>query len=259
MSGLARQPNSPLDDTPAERPQYRSAASYERELAEHRRAETQMRETLALNEGLLREKDEVIRNQQLTSSESDHRLLNDLQMIVSLLSLQSRASASAETAFQLAVVADRVAMIGRIHRHLHSLGGTKTVAIKQFLEELCRDCSVLLSSGRREERDIVVEGIEMELPTDTGRALAFIVNELITNAAKYGTGGIAVRLESGPEGSHSLSVSNDGPALPGNFDPTAHKGLGMSIIRSFVERIGGELRIGRGNDNQGTRITVLFS
>jgi hypothetical protein len=39
----------------------------------------------------------------------------------------------------------------------------------------------------------------------------------------------------------------------------APKGLGMRIIRSFVERIGGELLVGRGDNNQGTRITVLFS
>ena len=47
--------------------------------------------------------------------------------------------------------------------------------------------------------------------------------------------------------------------LPEGFDPAACKGLGMRIIRSFVERIGGELRIGRGDKNQGTRFTVLFS
>jgi two-component sensor histidine kinase len=41
-------------------------------------------------------------------------------------------------------------------------------------------------------------------------------------------------------------------------DPAAGKGLGMRIIRSLVERIGGELRIGRGDNNQGARFTVLF-
>jgi two-component sensor histidine kinase len=41
--------------------------------------------------------------------------------------------------------------------------------------------------------------------------------------------------------------------------PSAKSALGMTIIRSFVERIGGELRIGRGDKNHGTRITVLFS
>jgi two-component sensor histidine kinase len=66
-------------------------------------------------------------------------------------------------------------------------------------------------------------------------------------------------LEPNPGKGYALSVCNDGPALPEGFDPDACKGLGMRIIRSFVERIGGELRIGRGDKNQGAQFTVLFS
>ncbi len=68
-----------------------------------------------------------------------------------------------------------------------------------------------------------------------------------------------VSLEPNPEKGYALSVANDGPALPEGFDPAACKGLGMRIIRSLVERIGGELRIGRGDMSQGSRFTVLFS
>ena len=136
-----------------------------------------------------------MQQQKVLSEESDHRLLNGLQMIVSLLSLQSRASANAEAASQLAAAADRVATIGRIHRRLHHLDGVQTVAFKQYLEDLCRDFSTMLSSEERPERVIVVEGIEIKLPAVTGVPLGFIVNELITNAAKYGKGRITVRLE----------------------------------------------------------------
>lgn len=240
-------------------PEHRTAASYERELERYRRAELQLREIIALDESLLRQKDETIRNQALLSSESDHRLLNDLQMIVSLLSLQSRATTNAETASQLVAAADRIAMIGRIHRRLHSYDGATTVAFKKFLEGLCSDFSSLVSSGQRGERDIAVEGVEIELPTATCRPLGFIANELITNAAKYGKGRIMVRLEQNPEKRYALSVSNDGSSLPEVFDPASRKGLGMTIVRSFVKRIGGELRIGRGDNNQSTRFTVLFS
>src|SRR4026208_2394200 len=62
--------------------EHRTAASYERELERYRRAEFQLREIIALDESLLRQKDETIKDQALLSSESDHRLLNDLQMIV---------------------------------------------------------------------------------------------------------------------------------------------------------------------------------
>ena len=239
--------------------EHRTAASYELELERYRRAELQLREIIALDESLLRQKDETIQNQALLSSESDHRLLNDLQMIVSLLSLQSRATANAEAASQLAAAADRIAMIGRIHRRLHSCDGATTVAFKKFLDDLCNDFSSLVSSGRRGERGIAVEGVEIELPTVTAHPLGFIANELITNAVKYGEGQITVRLEANPGRGYALLVFNDGPALPEGFDPAACKGLGMRIIRSFVERIGGELRVDQGDKGQGTRFTVIFS
>ena len=235
--------------------EHRTAASYEHELERYRRAELRLREIIALDESLLRQKDETIQNQALLSSESDHRLLNDLQMIISLLSLQSRATANAEAASQLAAAADRIAMIGRIHRRLHSFDGATTVAFQKFLQDLCSDFSSIVSSGQR----IAVEGAEIELPTVTCRPLGFIANELITNAAKYGNGRITVRLELSVEKRYSLSVSNDGPPLPEEFDPAASKGLGMKIIRGLVQGIGGEFRVGRGDNNTGARFTVLFS
>jgi two-component system, sensor histidine kinase PdtaS len=242
-------------DAVFESPEHRSVASYERELTKHRYTEIRLREALAREEALLRQKDEMIQQQELLGKESDHRLLNDLQMIVSLLRLQGRASANPEAASQLVAAANRVATIGRVHWRLHSFDGVQTVAFKQYLEDLCGDFSIMLSS---EERPIVVEGIEIALPTVTGIPLGFIVNELITNAVKYGKGRITVRLEPNRGKGYALSVSNDGPVLPEDFDPAAYKGLGMRIIQSFVERIGGELRIGRGDENKGTRFTVLF-
>jgi two-component sensor histidine kinase len=237
----------------------RTVASYQRELIRHRRTEIGLREALAQEEVLLHQKDELIQQQEILSKESDHRLLNDLQMIVSLLSLQSRASTNAEVASQLAAASDRVATIGRIHRRLHSLDGVQTFALKQYLEDLCRDFSMMLSSQERPERVVTVEGIEIMLPAVRAIPLGFIANELITNAAKYGKGRITVRLEANPAKGYALSVANEGPGLPEGFDPAASKGLGMRIIRSLVERIGGELRIGRDDRNQGTRFTVLFS
>jgi two-component system, sensor histidine kinase PdtaS len=56
-----------------------------------------------------------------------------------------------------------------------------------------------------------------------------------------------------------FSVSNDGEGLPEGFDPGASKGLGMRIIQSFARQIGGELRVGRDDDGQGARFTVLFA
>ena len=137
--------------------------------------------------------------------------------------------------------------------------GAQTVAFKQFLDDLCCEFSAMLASGPGPERAITVEAIELELPSTTAIPLGYIVNELVTNAAKYGEGRIMVRLERNTGKGYALSVSNDGPSLPDGFDPAARKGLGMRIVRSFVARIGGALRIGCSDNNQGARFTVLFS
>jgi two-component sensor histidine kinase len=112
-------------------------------------------------------------------------------MIVSLLSLQSRASKNAEVASQLTAAADRIATVGRIHHRLHSFDGVEIFAMKQYLDDLCRDFSMMLSSGCP-ARVVVAEGIEIKLPAVAAIPLGFIANELITNAVKYGTGRITV-------------------------------------------------------------------
>lgn len=104
----------------------RSVASYERELDERRGTEARLRETLASDEALLRQKDELIHNREVLSMEADHRLLNGLQMIVSLLSLQSRSEPNAEAAEHLSTAATRVATLARFHRRLHALDSEKT-------------------------------------------------------------------------------------------------------------------------------------
>ncbi len=234
----------------------RTTASYERELSSRRSTEAQLRKELAQDEARLDEKDALIEQLKVLGKESDHRMLNGLQLVASLISMQGRSSANADTASQLAVAADRVTTIERIHRRLHCHDGLRTVAFKQFLDDLCRDFSAMLSSN---ERAIVVEAHEIDLPAATAIPLGFIVNELLTNAVKYGKGRITVRLERDLATGYALSVSNEGPSLPEGFDPAAGKGLGMKIIRSFVGQIGGELRIGRGTTNEGSSFTVLFS
>ncbi|MGZ9143806.1 MAG: sensor histidine kinase [Candidatus Binatia bacterium] len=215
-----------------------------------------MRKALAKSEALLLQKDELIQRQQLLKEESDHRLLNELQMTISLLSMQSRNSANPEVAAQLAAAANRVSMIAQIHRRLNSYEGVRTIEFKKFLEDFCRDFSALLFTGESRGK-ISVEGSEVILPAITAIPLGFIANELITNAAKYGNGRIAIRLGSDPKHGYALSVANDGPALPEGFDPGTSKGLGMRIIQSFVRQIDGELRVGL-DDELGARFTVLF-
>lgn len=218
-----------------------------------------LREALAREALLLQEKEALLAQQEILRSESDHRLLNGLQMVVSLLSLQGRSSANLDVSRQLSIAANRVAAIERIHRRLHFNDGAKTVAFKAYLDDFCRDFKGIMAFNDGAPNHVLVEGIDVLLPTTIAIPLGFIVNELITNAVKYGSGQIVVRLQAGPANSYMLSVTNEGPPLPAGYDPAASKGLGMRIIQSFVRQIGGTFFFDRGDASLGPCFSVRFS
>ena len=205
----------------------------------------------------LREKSDILQRQEMLAQEFEHRLVNSLQIISSLLSLQSR-TASPEAAAQLTVAAHRISSFGSVHRRLHLLDHQESVEFKQYLQQLCEDLSALLFHGATDCR-IVVDAAKVDIPTMFAIPLGFIVNELITNSAKYAKSNITVRLETTPTVGHSLSVLDDSPGLPEGYDPAQSKGLGMKIIAKLVKQIGGELRIASGEDGHGARFTVIFS
>lgn len=233
-------------------------ALYEQELERHRATETRLRKSMFRESKLVRQKDELMAQKDVLAKESEHRFLNGLQLINSLLSAQSRGTKNPEAAAQLKLAASRVATLGRVHRHLHTLDTLESVAFKQYLEELCRDLSDVASS-EFEERSLHVEGDELSVPRVTAVPLAFIASELITNSIKYARGRIAVSLQTMSNGDVILSVSDDGPGLPEAFDPTATNGMGMRIIAALVSQLHGELRYAKGDHDEGTRFSVLFN
>jgi two-component system, sensor histidine kinase PdtaS len=210
----------------------------------------------AREDAWLREKSDLLQRQDMLAQEFDHRLINSLQVIASLLSLQSRTAAP-EAAAQLMIAARRVASFGRVHHTLHLLDHQDGVEFKQYLQHLCQDLSDLLFQGET-GCTIAVEGPSIDTPAAIAIPLGFIVNELITNAAKYAKSNITIQLATTPTTGHSLSVLDDGPGLPMAFDPAASKGLGMKIVGSLVKQIGGELQIAPGKNGRGATFTVTF-
>jgi two-component system, sensor histidine kinase PdtaS len=217
---------------------------------------TRLRASLARERASLREKSDQLRRQDLLVQEFEHRLLNGLQLVISLLSLQSRAAEPA-AASQLATAARRIATFARLHRHLHTRDHQETVELKDYLLQLCKGLSDLLL-WEQAGYAVVVEGVKLEVSTAFAIPLGFIANEMITNSAKYARGNIIVRLETTPNVGHSLSVLDEGPGLPPDFNPTKSNGLGMKIMLSFVEQIGGVLQIAPGDNGRGTRFVVTF-
>jgi two-component system, sensor histidine kinase PdtaS len=220
-------------------------------------AKAELREILARESRQLEQTEELLEKQDLLCREANHRLLNGLQMVSSLLSLQGRQANNTEIAGQLNAAARRVAAIGNVHHRLHAMDQTDIIELKPYLSGLCDDITGLLP-GKGPECALLFEGVDIKVPTRIGIPLGLIVSEMITNAAKYANGQISVSIKKHPHKGYALSVSDDGPGLPVGFDPKKSKVLGMSIISSLVNEIGGELLL-VGNAGHGTCFTVVFS
>jgi two-component sensor histidine kinase len=219
--------------------------------------------TIALQASLARERAaqqanaDLLHRQRTLTLEFEHRFVNGLQSITALLSLQAQTTSS-EAAEQLAIAARRVAAFGSVHRRLHLLDNQKTVEFRQYLHLLCEDLSGLLFRDDEKDHSITIEGTAIEIETGTAIPLGFIVNELITNAAKYAGGNIIVQIGRTPTAGYSLSVLDDGPGLPAEFDPACCKGLGTKIVLALVKQIRGELKITSADNGRGTKLTVIF-
>jgi len=212
--------------------------------------------SLAREAALRQEIKDLLRRQSVQAEEFDHRFLNSIQMIVSLLTAQSR-TASTEAAAQLTVAVNRIIAFGHVHRRLHLLDRQKSVEFKRYLELLCEDLCSLLSCEMSTDA-IVVEGTSCSIPATLGSPLGFIVSELITNSRKHGNGRIVIRLETPSPHHHVISVADDGPGLPADFKLDDGKGLGMKIIRALVNEIDGELLIMRGESQRGRHLAISF-
>lgn len=201
------------------------------------------------------QKEAAIRRAELLAKEVDHRVKNSLQMITSLLRLQRNPLGKSQASEQLALAANRVAAVIRVHHHLYAGDGDGSINCQEYLQRLCGDLSATL---RPDQPAIDVEVIEAALPRAKIVSLGLIVAELVTNAAKHGTGNIKVRLEHDQSGGFSLSVSDEGTGLPAGYDPAANTGLGMQVIATLVGHLHGRLICGTDVDGRGAEFTVLF-
>ena len=189
---------------------------------------------------------------EILAREIDHRVMNSLQFVSSMLSLQSKIADVTDAAGQLRMAAHRVGAVARVHRHFYSKEASETMSCVTFLHRLCEDLSTIL------ERRVVVDGDEDDIPTTRIQPIGLIVNELVTNAAKHGTGTIDVtyRLR---ENTRELGVGDEGVGLPAGFDPDiTGRGLGMKVVNSLARQLGGRLTATPRSDGSGSCFRVTF-
>jgi two-component sensor histidine kinase len=179
------------------------------------------------------------RDEDLLLSEINHRFSNDLQLIVSLLAMQSRRVASAEARQVLNDTMERVAILARAR---NALTGTRQSSLEAALEQVSEALY-----AQAEPRGIMIatqfncETFPLS-PTKV-TTLALVVNELATNAIKHafektdgGRIGITVELNNGRD----LQVFVDDSGLPfSDVQPSDGSGFGTGLAKRLIGSIGG--------------------
>jgi two-component sensor histidine kinase len=212
------------------------------------------RNAVADLEDVVEQKDAALRRSETLAKEIDHRVMNSLQQVSALLNLQSRQLGESEARQQLMLAASRVSAVARVHQHIYRSGNTKSFGCLGYLGRLCDD----LSSIMGERGKIVVEGTEADLPVEAIPPIGLAVNELVTNASKYGASIVLVTFERTAEGDYLLSVSDDGEGLPASFDPGISTGLGMKVVRMVARQLGGTLSVEPTGAQGGASIAIRF-
>ena len=188
---------------------------------------------------------------ELLAREIDHRIMNSLQFVAGLLSMQSRSAADDEVASQLTEAATRVAAVARVHRNFYS-SDTDEVSCLAFLTRLCADLSDICGMP------IEVSGDEGTVPTTLIQPIGLLTNELVTNAAKHGAGKVEVIYKvAGDRG--ELSVCDQGRGVPAGFDPATSKGLGMKVVTLLAKQLGGALEVLGNPNGRGACFRVGFA
>jgi PAS domain S-box-containing protein len=188
--------------------------------------------------------------------ELNHRVKNNMQMLLSLLSSAAREAETVETQKALLDAARRVAVMGAVQQVLY--GGDDS-GMTFRAEKLIRAVAALAPPGPHGPVDITVVPTPLVLTNDTAVPVALVLNELLSNAARFGGRSgqpAAIRVELTRTGDRfSLVVEDDGPG----FDPdpaSTKRASGLGLVRGLARQLGGTLSVEKGG---GARCTVTFS
>lgn len=201
---------------------------------------------------------ELSRQAQVMFAELQHRVSNNLQLISSLLQLQTAKVRDPDAVRALDEARARVATLVRLHRMLHN-SAEQDVDMADYLRELCRDVLDAAGAGHVEW---TVAAEPVRLSHDRLVPTALIVAELLSNALEHGfpdgrRGHISVALQPSADGhGYCLAVRDDGAGLPPSFRLEQQTSLGLRIVRTLATQIGG--RVTMESDN-GTVCTLCVA
>ena len=198
--------------------------------------------------------------------EIHHRVKNNLQIISSLLSLQTKYIKDEEALRIFKDCQERVKAMALVHEKLYQSDDVANINYREYVRKLVSD--LFQSYSRRPARvqlDVDVEDISLNL--DTAIPIGLIINELVSNSLKHAfpdqsKGELHVKLgknkDGGEEGkdNYVLVVRDNGIGLPEDIDYQDSGSLGMILVNALVKQVHGVIVLDR---EKGTQFTIKFT
>jgi len=216
-----------------------------RDISERKRVETTLRASLKEKEVLLQE--------------IHHRVKNNLQIVSSLLNLQTEKLSDPKAIELFKESQNRVRSIALFHEKLYQSRDLGRVEIGDYIKGLANG-SFATYGVNPDDIVLAVDTEDIPLGVDAAISCGLIVNELISNALKHAfpdrrRGHVAVTLRSA--GSQVvLEVADDGVGFPAGLDIRSPSTLGLKLVAIFTEQVGGTMDLTR---EGGTRFSLRFT
>ena len=198
------------------------------DISDRKAAEVQLKSSLQEKTALLQE--------------VHHRVKNNLQVISSLLRLQSQRVSDPQVKTTLEDSQNRVMAMALVHQNLYQSDDFAQVNLAVYIHSLAAHLfSVFAIERSRIDLQIMVDQ-QVAIPLDKAVPCGLILNELITNALKHGfqwgrrSGKIIVSISTSPS-CLTLQVSNDGEPLPQDFNPESSRSMGLKLVKVLVEQL----------------------
>lgn len=202
--------------------------------------------------------------------EIHHRVKNNLQVIVSLLSLQSSYTNDPHVLNAFQETEARVRAIARIHEKLYASEDLAEVEFASYLTNLVGEL-VNLHAIDPDQVSLELDLTDMVLHIEQAIPLGLIANELILNSLKHGlhgrSGQLRVRLgyiagsydpergQTADDGMAEIRVADSGGGLPAGFEVSTAGSMGYRLVRLLLKQVRGTLTI---NGGPGADISITF-
>jgi two-component sensor histidine kinase len=191
--------------------------------------------------------DELLNKERMLLEEMQHRIVNSLQIIASILMLKARNVASEETRGHLQDAHRRVISVAEIQKYLQSTAGQEKVELAPYLTKLCASLAASMID-ETSNTTLQVECLGGSMPSTDAVSIGLIVTELVINALKYAFPDnksralVIVRYEiSGND--WKLSVLDNGVGKDPNKIAQPRGGLGTSLVAALAQQLRARVEI----------------